>query len=87
MGLVANLNEFEYYRCFKSSNKICPILYKFPFGICNIMIRTKSLNREEFYSLDYDEWIKIDNLYSIPVENKIDSFGKIDDKIVAVDYH
>lgn len=86
LGLVANLDEYNFYIAFKDSGKLAPIIFKFPFGICNIMKRAEYLTREEFYKLDFDNWIKIENSV-LPVENKWDSFGVIDKAIVAIDYH
>lgn len=56
-----------------------------------MMRRAQPLSREQFFSLNYGEWIKGGNNlppgeWVVPVENKLDSFGLLDGRIVAVDY-
>lgn len=84
-GLLANLQE----RSFSAAGwpELCPVIWAFPGGWLLIMRRARQLTMKEFDSLIYSEWIKGDsNDYIIPVEEKLDSFGMLDGKIVAVDY-
>jgi len=88
-GLLANIQE----RTFSAAgwSKLCPVLFSIPGGWLNIMQRAEPLTREQFFALDYAEWIKggtdlPEGEWVIPVENKLDSFGLIDGRVVAVDY-
>lgn len=89
MGLLANMQESQFSRL--GWPELCPVIFAAPGGICLIMQRAEPLTRDQFFALDYAEWIKRgEDLpkgeWVIPVENKLDSFGVIGDRIVAVDY-
>lgn len=86
LGLLANLGEVVFYKAFKSDKRFCPIIWWLPGGFLLVMKRAEPLSREEFYQLDYKEFIKLDG-GKIPVENKLSSFGKMDGDIVAIDYN
>jgi hypothetical protein len=82
-GLLANLQE----RTFSTTGweELCPVIFADPLGIFVIMPKADPLDSRTFRCLDYDNFVnKID--YVVPVENKIDSFGFLDNKVVAVDY-
>lgn len=49
------------------------------------MERAEPLSMEEFVLIDFDKFIDCGDLV-LPVENKLDSFGKIRGQIVAIDY-
>lgn len=88
-GLLANIQE----RTFSAAGwpELCPVIFSLPGGWLNIMRRAQPLTREQFFALDYAEWIKggkdlPKGDWVIPVEDKFDSFGVLDGRIVAVDY-
>ena len=83
LGIVANLQEVTFWNAFKHE-KLCPIILNIN-GFIIIMPKAKELTFEEFKTFNYNEFIDIDT-WKIPVENKLNSFGKIKNKIVAVDY-
>lgn len=83
MGLLGNMQEVQFSKL--NSTKICPVMFNLPLGFFLIARKAEPLTREEFFNLDVLKW-KIENNFIVPVENKFDSFGKIDGKIVAVDY-
>jgi hypothetical protein len=71
--------------------QLCPVVYACRGGWFLIMRRAEPLTHEQFSALDYAEWIKggkdlPKGEWLIPVENKLDSFGLLDDRLVAVDY-
>ena len=65
--------------------ELCPVLFALPGGFLNVMRRAEPLTREEFFALDFKAFVEKLG-YCVPVENKLDSFGKLSGKIVAVDY-
>lgn len=89
IGLLANMQEARFSSV--GWSKLCPVVLSLPGGFLNVMHRAEPLTREEFSTLDYAEWIKGGQSlpkgeWIIPVENKLDSFGKLNGRIVAVDY-
>ena len=80
-GLLANMQEVYF---FPLSDKACPILFYIPGGWLVIMPRCKSLSNDDWKKLQ-DEGIS-DYSPPIPVEFKRDSFGVLNNKIVAIDY-
>ena len=88
-GLLANMQEAEFSRL--RWPELCPVLFAMPGGWFVIMRRAEPITRDEFFALDYAQWIKHGEAlpageWIIPVENKLDSFGRVDGRIVAVDY-
>ena len=83
-GLLANMYERMNYQAFKDtasiSYRLCPICFSLPGGWLVVMKRAKPLVRDQFQLVDQIDWTPI------PVEEKLDSFGWYDGKIVAVDY-
>jgi len=55
-------------------------MWSMPGGWMLVMPRCKPITREEFFALDEAEFD------AIPVENKPDSFGWFDGRIVSIDY-
>ena len=75
-GLLSNMQETKF-----SKHKLAaPILFSFPGGFLNIMARAERLTMQQFNS------VKIEDYKGLPVEDKLDSFGILHGKIVAVDY-
>lgn len=82
-GLLANMQE----RLWASMGYpgLCPLICSLPGGWLIVMRRAEPLSREEWNGLSYEAFVDKGN-YQLPVENKLDSFGKLGDQIVAVDY-
>lgn len=88
-GLRANYFEVQTYKFAKKGvfpiERLCPILFALPFGIMVIMKKAKILTSEDFGLFDYSEFCNLGH-YRLPVEKKADSFGFLENRIVAVDY-
>jgi hypothetical protein len=83
VGLLANLQE----RTFSATGweELCPVIFADPIGLLVIMPRLEPIDWETFCQLNYDLFVNQPN-YVVPVENKIDSFGWLNECIVAIDY-
>lgn len=79
-GLLSNMQERYFYDGMKD-DRMCPVIFHLPGGFLVVMPKADDITREEFSGID----VKND-FWSIPVENKMDSFGKYCGRIVAVDY-
>lgn len=95
IGLLSNMQEKEFSSM--KDNRICPVIFYIYGGFLLVMPRCKSITEEEFKSFNYKDFSKERNeeIYmgiitykwcKVPVENKIDSFGWLDGRIVAIDY-
>lgn len=62
---------------------LAPVLFSIPGGWLNVMPRCEPISRDDFDSIITE--IMIMNA-TLPVEEKLDSFGWYQDRIVAVDY-
>jgi hypothetical protein len=82
-GLLANMQE----RKFSAMGwpELCPVVFSVPGGWFLVMRRADPLPREQWEHFNYEVWIDRGD-YCVPVENKLDSFGLINQHIVAVDY-
>lgn len=80
-GLLGNLQEKVWWERMPN-DMMCPVLFTFVGGFFSIMRRAEPLSMDEFTSIDYKDYVN----FGIPVENKLDSFGTIDGRIIAVDY-
>lgn len=82
-GLLANHQE----RLFSKAKwpELCPVIWSLPLALIICMRRAAPLDMVEFESFDFDSFVKRE-YYSVPVENKLDSFGRLEGRIVAVDY-
>ncbi len=65
--------------------ELCPVLFSLPGGWLVVMSRARPLTCYEFNAFDTREFIERSDGV-IPVEQKQDSFGWLDGRIVAVDY-
>jgi hypothetical protein len=65
--------------------ELCPVVWSVPGGWLLVMRRAEPLSDEEFDSLDFLRFARTAD-YAVPVEDKIDSFGRFAGRIVAVDY-
>lgn len=82
-GLLANMQETNFSRT--GWPELCPVIFGCPGGFFLIMRRAEPLPNATFWMLDYEAFRQQKD-YVVPVENKYDSFGLYDGRIVAVDY-
>lgn len=82
-GLLANMQEVTFSRA--GWPELCPVVFALPGGFLNVMKRADPLTRDEFLNLNFKAFVEKPE-YHVPVENKLDSFGKVNGQIVAVDY-
>lgn len=82
-GLLANIQE----RTFSKTGwpELCPVLFSIPGGWLVIMKRAEPISFEEFSAFNFSEFADKDD-YTVPGEDKQDSLGKLDGKVVMVDY-
>ena len=84
-GLLANMQERKFWRHLRHE-KLCPVLWSVPGGWLVVMPRVVSLTCEEFADVDHATFVQLDDIGVIPVEDKQDSFGWYEGRMVAVDY-
>jgi len=79
-GLLANINETKFSKV-KIFNNLCPVVFSIPGGFLNVMPLCQPITMTDFkYHM-----VEIKN-FGVEVEPKLDSFGWLEGKIVAVDY-
>ncbi|WP_109437834.1 hypothetical protein [Aquimarina sp. AU119] len=84
-GLLGNMQENSFSKM--KYKGMCPVLFSFPGGFLNIMPRCRVLSRNEWdYMHVYKQCKRLHKDVNIPVELKYDSFGWLNDNIVAIDY-
>jgi hypothetical protein len=72
--------------------ELCPVVFSIPGGFIIVMCRATPLTETEWMAVTTGEGIdRLEDLirkeeYVVPVEEKIDSFGWLDGRLVAVDY-
>lgn len=86
LGLLANMQEAWFSRM--QWPELCPVVFACWGGFFIVMRRAERLSRSDFESFSEMKYLSfIDRQeYRVPVENKLDSFGWLDGRIVAVDY-
>lgn len=85
-GLLGNMQETRWWREMPDSRAMmCPVLFAVPGGFLTVMRRATPVTVEEWMQHS-DNWYEEACRLCIPVENKVDSWGCIDGRIVAVDY-
>lgn len=82
-GLLANMQEREFWRT--RWPELCPVLFSLPGGWLVVMPRAEPLSGADWCAFDTEEFIERSDGV-IPVEEKQDSFGWLDGRIVAIDY-
>ncbi|QSA96603.1 hypothetical protein [Methylococcus sp. EFPC2] len=82
-GLLANMQEREFWRTRWA--ELCPVLFSLPGGWLVVMPRAKPLTDADWCAFDTEEFIERSDGV-IPVEEKQDSFGWLNGRIVAIDY-
>lgn len=80
-GLLANMQERELST--RGFAILCPVVASLPGGFLVVMRRAQPLSNDEWSPFYAQQWI---DRHGLPVENKRDSFGRIDGRIVALDY-
>lgn len=78
-GLLNNMNETR-DGCLPGR---CPVVARLPLGLAIVMPRAEALNPVEFAGFDYHGFCRE---HGVKAEPKPDSFGRLNGKIVAVDY-
>ena len=82
-GLLGNMQEVTFSLC--GWEELCPVVFSVRGGWLIVMPRCRPLTRDEWFSLDFKNFREKEDR-CIPVEEKMDSFGVLDGRIVAVDY-
>lgn len=82
-GLLANMQEILFSKM--KDERMCPVLFYVPGGWLLIMPRCKEIEENKFDKIDLSKFWSNEK-FVVPVENKIDSFGILDGKVVAIDY-
>lgn len=82
-GLLANMQEKVWWGC--RDTRLCPVLFSLPSGFLAVMPKVKVMTDDEFDGFDHQTFIN-QPPYRIPVESKSDSFGWLDNEVVAIDY-
>ena len=80
-GILANIDEAYWQKLSSHKELLCPVLFKSPLGVVVVMRRAESINEEEYSKDVFSHVFK-----AMPLDNKIENFGKIGDKIVLIDY-
>ena len=83
-GLLANMQEAAFWR-FQHSTKLCPVLWSMPGGFLLVMAHATELSRDDFAAFDFEGFVDAEG-WLVPVEDKLDSFGWYQGRIVAIDY-
>ena len=83
-GLLANMQEANFWKNLKS-DRLCPVLFAAPGGFLVVMARAAEFSRSDHEELDYDAFVDAGD-WIVPVEDKQDSFGWHDGRVVAIDY-
>ena len=91
-GFLANMQEIAWSG---HDDRLCPVKYALPGGLLIIMPRCQRLSDDEFINevlpdwgqqVDKDTGLPLPDSVELPVEMKSCSFGRLNGKIVALDY-
>ncbi len=82
-GMLANMQEVVFSRT--GWVELCPVLWHLPLGLLVVMPKVQVLTQEEFDAMDFQAFVEQED-YCIPIEEKANSLGWLDGKIVAIDY-
>lgn len=83
LGLLANMQEATFSKT--KWPELCPVTFSVPGGWLIVMRRARRMTRDEWDSFDPDKF-RFQKEYTVPVEAKLDSFGWLDGRVVAIDY-
>jgi hypothetical protein len=84
-GLLANCQEAEFSRSWMAERGLCPVLFSLPGGFILVMKRAAPMTEDQWADFDFDAFVYRKDC-TLPVEQKRDSFGWVDGKVVAVDF-
>lgn len=82
-GLLANMQERLWGQT--GFPELCPVVFSIPGGWLVVMRRTQPLTDEDWEDFDTESFCNQED-YRVPAEHKRNSFGKLDGRIVAIDY-
>ncbi|MEK6828853.1 MAG: hypothetical protein AABY15_01915 [Nanoarchaeota archaeon] len=80
-GILANIDEKFWWKCEYKREKLCPVVWKSPLGVILVMKKATPLKESE-----YDKDAFACTFENLSLDNKIENFGKIENKVVLVDY-
>lgn len=80
-GILANIDESFWWKCAFQKEKLCPVLWKSPLGFILVMKRAEPLTEEEYDKEKFENEFKL-----LPLDNKMINFGKVENRIVLIDY-
>lgn len=83
-GLLANLQERELSA--RGYPQLCPVVFSIPGGWLVVMPRVEPLSNEFAADFDMIQFAETEDGLSLPIEMKADSFGRLHERVVAVDY-
>ena len=83
-GLLANMQEVVFSKT--GWPELCPICFYLPLGLMVIMPRCEPMLDKDFQNFDYEKFTVHDDYTLTYIENKPDSFGILNGKVVAIDY-
>ena len=85
-GLINNHREYVYYQD-KKYIELCPIIFYVIGGFLTVMPTVKELTDKNWVEFNFKKFTaRGGRLYQIAVENKKDSFGWLNGRVVAIDY-
>ena len=79
-GFKGNIQEVKLS---KTNKYLCPIIFSFPFGLFLIMKKARQLS-DSCFDIDLPCFMKKYNITT--AENKMESFGLLNNKLVCIDY-
>lgn len=82
-GLLSNLQERRLSKL--GWPDLCPVVFSIPGGFLLVMERAIPLTRDEWDHFDAEAFVNAREI-PLPVELKMNSFGRLKDRIVAIDY-
>jgi hypothetical protein len=82
-GLLANMQERQFGAL--GWDELCPVFWSIPGGWLVVMPRARVMSDAEFASFDVTEFCERED-YVVPAEHKSNSFGFLENRIVAIDY-
>lgn len=82
-GMLANMQEATFSKA--GWPELCPVKFHLPLGLLAVMPKVQLLTDDEFCAIDLKAFIEKEDYY-VPVEEKANSFGWLDNRIVAIDY-
>jgi len=82
-GMQANIREKK----FSQHKGLCPLWVSIPFGLLNVMPKCRPMTKDEWDNFNPDLFCgNTEPGVYLPIEHKLDSFGRYKGRVVAVDY-